>query len=904
MFPGDPVMNVKKVPPILKNTALITDELIESEKIHRSIFENAGIPMAVIEEDTTISLVNSAFEDLSGYPRGEIEAKKQWPEFVVPEDTGKFMAYHNENLKPGGWVPAHYSFGFFDRNRIVRDVSASITRITGTRKFIICLIDITPRKKIERMLRLNEERYNSLVKTLNSGVFRMTYELPARLIWANPAFLTMFGYESLTQLPIITTSDIFTDILDQNRVQQELGESGFARLEKTRLKKANGSAFWASITGEVKRNVDGTSAWVDGTIENITEYVLAGEELKRTQSRLGELLDAVTTYSLIATDPEGILTVFNTGSERMLGYRAEDLIGKETPLLFLHVPELAASASPAEQKDGSPSSGFAAFVSCVKTTGSDERECTYVTKGGMQIPVDLTLTVMRNADGIITGYLGVAQEISERKRLEEAFRYDKLQMSGVIYNIPEPTFAIDRAGRLIAWNRAIEELSSTKAVDILGKGDYAYAVPFYGDRRPMLANLIFATDEEIKGQGYFSIRRSGNSVSAETRQMKREGKDLVIRGIAAPIYDDNGEIAGAIESITDITEVRRKESALQDSESRFRAILDYIGSAIAIIEDDSTISYINPEFEKIIGYVRDEVVGKKKWTEFVVPEDLERLSEYERRRRVDPTAVPTKYEFRFIRWDGQVRNGLLSLTPIPGTGKTVMSVLDITDRVLAEEAGRRANIKLNFFSSITRHDILNQLTALKGNLELSRETVNDAGLKVSIEKELAVAEAIQNQILFTRDYQDIGIQPPEWQNVRDVILRSCTGLRLGNVTVSVLVTGVEIYADLLLGQAFHHLVDNAIRHSGTLTQVRFTCEESFEELVLYCEDDGAGIPADAKEKIFNRKHIAGFGLGMFVSREILSITGITIRETGMPGKGSRFEIRVPKGVYRFIMGEG
>jgi PAS domain S-box-containing protein len=895
-------MTKKKAPPLLKNTALVADGLVESEKVYRGIFENAGIPMAVIEEDTTVSLVNSRFEELSGYPRGEIEAKKQWPEFVAPEDIDKFVKYHTEILKPGGWAPAHYSFGFLDRAGMVRDVSATVTLVAGTRKSILSLIDITPRKKMERMLRLNEERYHSLVKNLSTGVFRVTHELPGRFIWANPAFGAMFGYKSLTELLRITTTSIFADIRDQDRIRKDLLSSGFAWLQKIRLKTIDGTLIWASVTAEVKRNEDGTIEWIDGTVENITERILAEEELKRTQTRLGELLDAVTTYSLIATDADGILTVFNTGSERMLGYRADELVGRETPLIFLHAPELAARAGPPDERSGKPPAGFEAFVAGAKTNGCDEREWTYVRKDGVQIPVDLTLTVMRNEDGAITGYLGVAQEISDRKRLEEAFRSDKLQMSGVIYNIPDPTFAIDRAGRVIAWNRAIEEFSGVKAVDILGKGGYEYAVPFYGDTKPTLANLIFATDQELKEQGYFNITRTGNSVTAESRLVKLGGKDLVIRGIAAPIYNDNGEIAGTIESITDITEVRKRETELVDSESRFRAILDYIGSAVAITEEDATISYINPEFERIIGYVREEVEGKKKWTEFVAPEDVERLSEYQRKRRTGPAAVPTRYEFRFIRWDGQVRNGFLSITLIPGTGKTVVSLLDITDRVLAEDAVRRANKKLNFFSSITRHDILNQLTALKGNLELSRETACDPGLLTSVEKELAAAEAIQSQILFTRDYQDIGIQPPAWQNVRELILKSCTGMKLNNITVAVMITGVEIYADLLLAQVFHHIIDNAIRHGGTVTQVRFTCSESFEELVLVCEDDGVGVPNDAKEKIFTRQHFVASGLALFISREILSITGISIRETGTSGKGARFEIRVPKGAYRFING--
>lgn len=893
-------MTLKKAPPHLTNTALVTDRLIESERIYRGIFEQSGIPTIVIDEESTILLANNRFEELSGYFRGQIEAKKKWAEFVDLGDVEKIGKYHTEILKPGGWAPAQYSFGFIDRNGMVRDMSAGMTLITGTRKIIITLVDITPHKKMERMLRLNEERYQTLVKTLSTGVFRITHEMPGRFIWANPAFLNMLGYGSLTELLKITTAGIFADIRDQGRIREELKESGFVRIRKIRLKKRDGSTLWASITAEVKRRDDGTSEWIDGTVDNITEHVLAEEELKRTQSRLGELLDAVTTYSLISTDPEGILTMFNTGSERMLGYRAEELIGKETPLRFLHAPELAARAGLPEQDGGTPLAGFAAFVANAETNGCDEREWTYVRKDGVQIPVDLTLTVMRNRDGVITGYLGVAQEISDRKRLEEAFRYNNLQMSGVIYNIPDPTFAIDRAGKVIAWNRAIEDLSGIKAVDILGMGEYAHAVPFYGYRRPMLANLIFATDTEIEEQGYFSIRRSGNSITAETRNTWLHERGLVFRGIAAPIYDDKGEVIGGIESITDMTEIRRKESDLQDSESHFRAILDYIGSAVAIVEEDSIISSINPEFEKIIGYVRDEVEKKKKLAEFVAPEDLERFNEFERKRHTDPFAVPARHEFRFIRWDGQVRNGLLSITLIPGTGKTIVSLLDITDKVSAEDAVQRANQKLNLLSRITRHDILNQLTALKGSLELTRESAGDTGLRTSIEKELAVAETIQHQIQFTRDYQDIGIQSPEWQSLRELILRSCTGIRFENVTVTVLIKGVEIYADLLLGKVFYNLIENAVRHGRTLTQIQFTCEESFEELVVVCEDNGIGIPADAKKKIFNRQHFVGSGLGLFISREILSITGISIRETGIPGEGARFEIRVPKGAYRFI----
>src|SRR5208337_3233682 len=175
----------------------------------------------------------------------------------------------------------------------------------------------------------------------------------------------------------------------------------------------------------------------------------------------------------------------------------------------------------------------------------------------------------------------------------------------------------------------------------------------------------------------------------------------------------------------------------------------------------------------------------------------------------------------------------------------------------------------------------------------------DEATRVTLEKELAASNAIQAQIMFTRDYQDIGLQPPEWQDVGMAIHRGCAGLRLGEVRVEADIQGVGIFADKLLERVFFHLVDNGVRYGEKITRIRFSCNESFEELLITCEDDGVGIPPGAKEKIFNHLFFRNVGLDMYLSREILSLTGITIRETGTFGKGALFEIRVPKGAYRF-----
>jgi PAS domain S-box-containing protein len=506
------------------------------------------------------------------------------------------------------------------------------------------------------------------------------------------------------------------------------------------------------------------------------------------------------------------------------------------------------------------------------------------------------------AAGVIPGtqqFIVSLMEISDGERFEDSFGYNHQQMSGVIYNIPEATFAVDRHGRIIAWNRAIEELTGGLASDLLLKGNHEYAIPFFGDRRPMIIDLIFASDTEIEDQGYSGIQWTGNTLSAETTVMITDGQTQVIREIASPIFNKSGKLAGAIESITDITGLRQQELALLVSESRYRTILENTASAIAIIDEDETLSYINPEFEKVIGYVRDEIEGKKKLKEFVAPKDLERLLKYERDCRINPHTGTANHEFQFIRFDGYVRTGFLTITPIPDTQKMVVSLLDITNKTREEDALQRANAKLNSFNSITRHEILNHLTVVKGYIELSRDGIRDPPfLLSSLDKELAAANAIQNLILFTRDYQNIGIQPPAWYDLSTTIKTAAASVHVGSINLSVDIEGVEIYADHVIEKVFFHLIDDAVR-LGKIRKIRFFSKESFEELHVICEDDGVGISPDKKEKIFHRQLFQNSGLDMYLSREILSITGISIRETGTFGKGARFEIRVPEGAYRF-----
>jgi signal transduction histidine kinase len=214
----------------------------------------------------------------------------------------------------------------------------------------------------------------------------------------------------------------------------------------------------------------------------------------------------------------------------------------------------------------------------------------------------------------------------------------------------------------------------------------------------------------------------------------------------------------------------------------------------------------------------------------------------------------------------------------------------------------QTNEKLNLLSSITRHDISNQLHALSSYLELSRQTVNDPDLASElIAKEEKIADTIAHQINFTRDYEDMGLAAPAWQNVDGIIRQASASLSMKEIRVVVDRPDLEIYADPLLGKVFYNLMDNALKYGGTkITTIGITTHETGTGLTLIFEDDGMGIAGEDKRHLFERGFGKNTGLGLFLSREILAITGITIRETGDPGRGARFEMVVPKGEYRFV----
>ncbi|MFA4825008.1 MAG: PAS domain S-box protein [Methanoregula sp.] len=733
--------------------------LRESESRLSSIIRVAPIGIGVAS-NRTIQTVNDRLCQMTGYTEEELIGKQA--RFLYPtQEDFDFVGrekYAQIAERGSGSVETRW----LKKDGTIIDVFLSSTPVDPSdlsRGVTFTALDITERKKMEQSLRANEEKYRSLVDNLNVGVYRNTAEFPGRWLWANPAFVRIYGYDSLQECLEHLVTDTYVNPEERKKLIHLLETDGFVRDYKLQQKKKDGTPIWVSVTAQAKKRRDGTIEWIDGICDDITAL----------------------------------------------------------------------------------------------------------------------------------------------KDAEERSRRYQLEMSRAIDYLPDATFIIDRKGSVIAWNRAIEEMTGVKAKDIVGKGDYEYAIPFYGQCRPILIDLIFASEEELKKGEYVEIKRNGEILSVETQNPILKGKPSVVRAIAAPIYDETGNIAGAIETITDITELKRAQEELRVSENRYRTIFENTGAATVLLDENTIISIANAEFERMSGYSREAIEGKKSWTEFVVKEDLERMLAQHRMRRERQEAALRHYEFRFVTKTGEIRNIFLTIDVIPGTKQSVASLMDITAQVRAQDTVKLANRKLNLLSGITRHDIRNQLLALSGYLELSKHSLADQS-KISefINKETVIAGTLTRLINFTKDYEDMGIHAPAWQNVHTVLGKAIALLPMRDIRVNAGDPALEVFADPLLERVFYNLIDNALRYGGDkMTAIGVSSHVTGGGLVIVFEDDGAGIDNKDKARLFEKGFGKNTGLGLFLSREILGITGITITVNGKPGKGARFEIAVPKGAYRF-----
>ena len=378
--------------------------------------------------------------------------------------------------------------------------------------------------------------------------------------------------------------------------------------------------------------------------------------------------------------------------------------------------------------------------------------------------------------------------------------------------------------------------------------------------------------------------------------------------------------------------------SLKAEEKKYRGIFENSQAGIFTFDLASLhIHEINGKCAQMLKYDREELIDND--LSCILMESAGRNTFI---RKIKDRSQSGDFELLFLLKDGSVREFIVSASLMEGN-VVICSAIDITERKIAEqviskareELERRvqerteellraneilkseiqerkrfeaaiqlANRKLNTLSSITRHDILNQITAIVMYLSLAEESVKDPLVIEQLEKIEQITQLIQKQIRFTQDYQTIGESAPHWQDVSLTIETAIRVFDLEGARVEVDLGRLEIFADFLLEKVFFNIIENSVRHGNGVTDIRCSYMQADNGITIIIEDNGVGIPDGVKERIFKREYYRNTGYGLFLAEEILSITGLTIRETGQPGKGARFEIFVPKGLYRFGNPEG
>ena len=666
----------------------------------------------------------------------------------------------------------------------------------------------------------------------------------------------------------------------------------------------------------------------------------------------------------------------------------------------------------------------------------------------------------------------MAAAFEQAKASEEslAAQYRELEdyqatLRGIIDFLPDPTFVLDREGRVVVWNRAIEAVTGIQKERIIGSRAGAISELTAGLFSPLLAETVLAQE-------------GGESVSREVCiSPANGGEETYLWGKASPLYDAQGRVSGAIESLRDVTGLKRMEAQIRrrvDLErmvssisTRFvaldltdlddaldetirtlglfldvdrsyifrfssdhtladnthewcaegvdpqiavmqaiqtdslpwglaqiqvgrticlpalddlpaeaaaeREFLEQYGVVSVILvpvvtagevvglmgfetivrerswsEDDialltvvgnlvgdllgrvrglkrlreseerfrtlvershdcyirrntvtSVIEYISPSWERLIGYPREECMDDPGLIERLIhPDDREVFCAMLQEPEADRL-----YTFRALRRDRRYAWLEVCTIPVYGDDGEVVAVEyavhDINAWKQAELALIEANRKLGLMNSIVRHDILNQVTVVLGYIALLRDLPLDPEVDRALEKQQAAAEIIQSLIEFTRDYQDLGVRAPRWLQIEPLVRSAARALRPRGIRIVTDLKGVSVYADPLLSSVFYNLLENAMRHGKTVTEIQVTAVPEGSGALIIWEDNGVGVPSEIKDRIFERGFGSHTGLGLFLVREILSITGITIRETGTPGEGARFEILVPEDCVRF-----
>lgn len=835
----------------------------ESEQRFRAISEYSHTAISIIDERLRIVWANDMMGELSGYSPEQLYGAESFLGFLAPgsresasSDFSRFIA--------GDPYEHHGSFYFVRADgmkRLWERHMMDVEDTHGGRTLVISMMDITEREQAEIDLRESEQKFRYLVEYALEGILILDFQ--GTILFANNAAARTIETDDRAGLIGRNVMEFIAPESQQAVLEDFIQVSGGhdAFIAHYHAISAKGRKAFIECIGKAvtfdKQPADLIS------IRDVTEQKNAGDALKESNRKYTELFELGAEAIFLIDNETGLILEANAAASEMYGYVRETL-------LTMKNTELSAEKEETHK------------VTTESPHGTIKIPLRYHRRNdGTVFPVEI-LGRFFTLNGRPV-HIAAIRDITERKRAEEALFESHARFTQISGQSRAIIWEVDPEGLYTYVSPASQEIIGYAPEELVGKRHFFDLHPEEG-REDFKASIQEKFAQRQVFQNLVNLRQTkdGHVISMSTNGM--------------PFFDEFNNFEGYRGSDSDISELKLAE----EIRTRFGRVLESSLNEIYFFDAQSLrFVEVNHGARENIGYSMEELRS-------MTPLDImEGYTHASFETLLSPLRTGEK-EIQVLftihrRKDGsqypvEVHLQLAGEEVLP---VFVAFVLDITERTQTEEALRLANWKLNLLSGITRHDINNQMTVLRGYLSLMEMNPADPLFNEYLQKMDASARRITSMIQFTKEYDEIGITVPAWQDIRSQVSTAANEISFGEIQLkNELPDRMEVFSEPLIFKVFYNLIENAVRYGDTITSIRFYSENRNGDRIIVCEDDGVGIPCDEKEKIFLRGFGRNTGLGLALTREILEITGISIEETGEPGKGARFEITVPKGLWR------
>jgi len=766
-------------------------------------------------------------------------------------------------------------------------------------------------------MQYQEQIYRTLVESSSAALFVIQ---GTKYIYCNPVFEKITGY-TMDDLVCMNFWDVIhpdhQKLVRHRGIGRMKGESPPSHYEMKILTKS-GIEKWIDFSATViELNNERAIA---AAVYDITDRKRAEAALQQSEEKYRILAENASDI-IWSLDMDLNFTYVSPSVERLQGWKVEER-------KLLRLEEVYTPASLEEVRKT-----FEEELALENLPGRDlSRTRTIETeqfrKDGSTIHQEITMRFLRDSRGKPVGIMGVSRDITERKRVEKELMESRQQLSDIIEFLPDATLVIDNEGKVIAWNRAMEEMTGVPAKEMLGKGNYEYAIPFYGERRPILIDLVLNPDEACERK-YVDVRRKDKVLVGEAYMPALRGGEVYLLGTAGTLEDSQGNVIGAIESIHDITGRRKVEVALKQSEKRFRTLFDKSPYGISIARDGVTI-HVNDAVLRAGGFDdMSEIIGRSQ-LDGVAPEARAYFADMiTRQSRGEP--VPGEYEIMGLKKDGTSFPLRAQAVEIQlNDGPAVVSFFeDLTERKKAEEERKKLETQLaqaqkmeaiGTLAGGIAHDFNNILTAMIGYSELAKVEENHETRVDCLNQVLKASErakSLVKQILTFSRARETEKQPVQ---ISPIIMEGVKLLRSSIPSTIEIHQEIETKHSVVLAdptqvhQVLMNLCTNAahaMRDTGGILNVSLSHEHIDQErsfpshrlqagwyAKLTVRDTGHGIDPAIMDRIFEpfftTKQLGeGTGLGMAVVYGIVKGYKGAIDIASKPGSGTKIDVYLP-----------